>query len=166
MNAAPMAACTNDHLFLCPRALCRAHFHVLELWDSEQCDASDTSPPLIFATINANDARAAANESIAGIIPNTEPAAAFSVPAPPDRMFPEFYLLARYTTNHTGCYIQSRTSPEYPRCCGLLREFRFPYAIASGSEHVGALQCNDNVVTNSCTNWPLLGPGERRHELG
>lgn len=39
MNRAPFAMCTNDHLFLCPRHLCRAYFELLEIFESPHCAA-------------------------------------------------------------------------------------------------------------------------------
>jgi len=111
--------CLNDMIFACPRALCRPHFHLLELWESPHCNATSCGrgcgmqggavPPPLPRGLDG---------------PPTSP---FALPTAPRNMG-EWYSAARY---HDG-----RICPDDPRarprlCCGRrLREVLWPVTLA------------------------------------
>ena len=119
--------CMNDHVFVCPRALCRSYFNLLELFQSQHChslvtNATDRHPDWqsIFAT------RASANGSLlpnAWSGPPTEP---FRVPgAPKDWFTGQWYVFARHTA--TGRVCRPKEAPA--SCCGLIDEFPWWYTV-------------------------------------
>ena len=149
------AVCTNDHMFICPRDLCRAYFTLLELWESDHCvpmpppgSEAQPAPPLIYATSPvANTA----------LVMNAAPSQNFSVPAPPDRSgplsFPEWYILARYTTPPARCSIAEPDGGA--ACCGLMAVFAYPYAMARGDSSAGFVSCSSSLDRTWPTNYSL-----------
>ena len=124
-------ACTNDHMFFCPRHLCRPYFELLELWESAFCIAANV-PPVTLTHTNGPHA-----------IPKDEPRAPFWVPPPPHGAAHQWYILARYNCGR-------RCASDRDGCCGLLRELRYPYAFARGDAERGLLDCRLRLV---CLMW-------------
>ena len=125
MSPSPKAACTNDHIFLCPRGLCRAYFELVELWDSEHCidDA-------IQANQTARRASIFARRTTSGrLLPQGEPQGRFVTPKLPfEAIDAEWYFFARY--NPAPAHVCTASPANEPAsCCGLIREFRFKYAL-------------------------------------
>ena len=120
------STCMNDHIFMCPRALCRSYFHMLELFQSEHCRSSKStneSMGSIFATRTSNGS----------LLPSSwsgPPSAAFLVPrAPPAYFTAQWYTFARYTDSGRVC--RAREAPA--TCCGLINEFQWWYTLATVS---------------------------------
>ena len=149
MNSNSQAQCSNDHIFICPRGLCRAYFMLLELWQSRHCVAAygaagdkmgrsaaalkDASPS-VFASVGDG-----------GVLRMGEqPVARFSIPLLPKGEFPEYYLRARYSDGST---CDGSNGVQADRCCGILREFDIPYAIARGNATHGFLACDANLIS-------------------
>ena len=160
MNRDPRAMCTNDHIFICPRGLCRPYFHLLEIFDSSHCVPwfhRTQAQPLIFAT-----------EVDGKLTPNSLPAEPYSIPPIPQGVYPstEWYMLARYVREGSACNAtasganasaaeighqsagaQAIAAP----CCGLIRELRLHYAIARGGSATGNIQCAAYMRGGRCT---------------
>mgnify|MGYP006974803462 CR=1 FL=1 len=116
-----MYACANDMIFVCPRALCRPYFELLELWTSPHC--TPASWPQVAPSerwgvaaavgINAKgravlpartifaDERTGAPNGMSG--PPTEP---YWLPPKPKKMDVHYYFYARYSD---GEYIEPRS---------------------------------------------------------
>ena len=88
--------CASDHLFLCPRALCRSYFELTELWTSPLC------------TRNASEATATifATNTPRGLVMATRPRAAFCCRMPTTRTPPPSRSLI------TSAHAISRTRSE------------------------------------------------------
>ncbi|KAL1524731.1 hypothetical protein AB1Y20_019614 [Prymnesium parvum] len=126
------AKCMNDHIFLCPRKLCRPYFHLLELWESERCDPRAATT--IFALPRG--------EALLLQHAAAPPEAPFTLPTPPPAANAEWFFFARYTRDGALCAAGQPAS----QCCGLLRELRWPYAIARGTAAGGYVECRQRVV--------------------
>ena len=117
--------CMNDHMFLCPRTLCRPYFNLLEIFQSDHCvphaNASHYSKlPSIFAT-KAGDGRLLPHSREG---PLTSP---FLLSYPPKGWFTsQWYIFARYTAEGHVCAAEQ--TPE--KCCGAMREFEWWYTLA------------------------------------
>ena len=143
---------TNDHLFICPRRLCRAYFYLTELWESPLCDASGRSVPGIFANVTHDGT----------LTPNAPATRAYSVPPQYPAMpmglsnhivFAEWYILARYSANGR-CAVPLRQST-----CGLVHEFDLAYTIARGDDRSGHLDCCATLRSGWRTTsaaWPRI----------
>ena len=115
----------NDHVFLCPRQLCRPYFTLLELWNSSLCNAS--SSPAAQRRIFARSSRAPSGQFAPLSSPYVLP------PAP--QLSAQWYMFARYVpwpANPCG----SRQSDF--QCCGLIRGMVWPYGLRRKS---GNLEC-------------------------
>ena len=121
MSGSRMYACANDMIFVCPRALCRPYFELLELWTSPHC--TPASWPQVAPSerwgvaaavgINAKgravlpartifaDERTGAPNGMSG--PPTEP---YWLPPKPKKMDVHYYFYARYSD---GEYIEPRS---------------------------------------------------------
>ena len=150
MNAFDVAMCQNDHLFCCPRSLCRPYFHLLELWESPHCrhvsqQASNVSPgrekadalKSIFAVPSDS---APGNFTVSGS--NGHPTAPFALPPLPALADAEWYFLARYSSGHL-CDAASTTAAS---CCGLVREVPYLYSLARGDDRRGNIECERRLV--------------------
>jgi len=129
--------CMNDHVFVCPRHLCRPYFELLELWRSPFCNASvdvdaPGGPPSIFATYDADGA----------LVPNgiRAPSEPFLMPELRRRHIQQHFL-ARYEPEERLCDANGLADQRDPSCCGLVREFLFHYTIARGNADAGILEC-------------------------
>ena len=126
--------CLNDHVFICPRALCRSYFMLLELWSSSQCiQHANVSTRDVFAS---EDGRAPSGQLGPPTAQFSLPQAPFAnTPPMPDRVTAQWYVLARYATPPA-----MTCAPGVPdaRCCGLLRTVQWPYAIRRS---VGNFEC-------------------------
>lgn len=153
--------CMNDHAFVCPRQLCRAHFNVLELWESRFCmqavHSQSTRTPTTCALrqIEGTHSMAwlldhrhqsgllhVANTNLSSTPPLITPDAPtlpFILPPAPIDMGPPWYWLARYTQGRT---CQRGDVLGVPHCCesARLRLMSWAYAIARGHAMAGYLQ--------------------------
>lgn len=134
--------CMNDHMFLCPRALCRPYFELLELWESEFCveqvnalEQENVVSRSIFAHTHANGHLEVQDKW-------SPPRSKFLLPIPPSRANAEWFFFARYTLQGKLCD-HGESSAE---CCGLLRELRWRYAIARGSAVLGYIECRQRLL--------------------
>ena len=134
--------CMNDHMFICPRALCRPYFHLLELWESQHCveqtEGGSVEPrgttKSIFAT-----------PTVLGLQPRhtlVPPTSNFALPVPPSDANAEWYFFARYSRDGRLC----GSGEAAEQCCGLLREVKWQYAIARGSKESGYIECKQRLV--------------------
>ena len=129
--------CASDHLFLCPRALCRSYFELTELWTSPLC------------TRNASEATATifATNTPRGLVMATRPEGRFLLPdadhthAAPFTLFDHFR--ARYQPYP---FRDCDASIDAPSCCGLVRELAWPYSFARGNADAGVLECQYTLV--------------------
>ena len=161
MNRAPSAMCTNDHVFVCPRHLCRAYYHLLEIFESPLCRGPLLRPGgnLSFGWANCestahtmpshHDFEGLLSESIFAIqnkdddhrlLMNPSPMIPYNLPAVPPLVWQsaEWYFLARYAPSSTQCVASKFVTHE---CCGLIRELPFAYTIAKGTAARGRLVC-------------------------
>eukprot|EP00316_Scyphosphaera_apsteinii_P016206 CAMPEP_0119307544 /NCGR_PEP_ID=MMETSP1333-20130426/8013_1 /TAXON_ID=418940 /ORGANISM="Scyphosphaera apsteinii, Strain RCC1455" /LENGTH=388 /DNA_ID=CAMNT_0007311115 /DNA_START=177 /DNA_END=1343 /DNA_ORIENTATION=- len=141
--------CMNDMVFICPRNLCRPYFKMLELWQSPLCVKSHlTGLSTIFAP--------SADMPNGQFAPPTKP---YLVPQTPNAsrgnswagafMSAQWYFFARYVRAPARpCLVNESTS----QCCGLIREFAWPYAIR---RRRGYLECQHRL---------MKGPSRRPHE--
>jgi hypothetical protein len=146
MNVHPAVMCTNDHLFLCPRHLCRAYFELAELWESPHCrrdgraTAATGSTPILKPTVGHSVADVEPLDTLAdifatadarapfGLRPPHAPNKPFLLPALPVLADAQWYWLARYGgARDSPCDARKTTDG---RCCGLVRELPFAYNIA------------------------------------
>lgn len=128
MTGDPAYRCMSDQIFICPRDLCRPYFALLELFTSPYCNASAAdgrAPSTVFA---ANPAKPLGMHA--------PPDTPYLLPPPPrvapgsslPRMSAQWYFFARYSTRRGAP--PCRASDPTHRCCGLLREFAWPFTIA------------------------------------
>ena len=130
-----LVPCHNDHLFLCPREMCRPYFTLLELFESKHCVRQ-----LATATPGARPSLRGPFASGDPLLPHGmtgPPAEPFALPEQPDGVDQQWYVLARYTSSGRIC----GASDVLPECCGapLLQLFEWPYAIARGNTASGYL---------------------------
>mmetsp|Transcript_69391 Transcript_69391/g.193101 ORF Transcript_69391/g.193101 Transcript_69391/m.193101 type:complete len:358 (+) Transcript_69391:54-1127(+) len=97
--------CMNDHVFLCPRDLCRPYFHLLELWESPHCQDQQGYPTLL------PDGR-------------DPPAEDYNLMPMPANVTEQWYFFARYGGRQ---FCLPGSSLE---CCGSVHELLLFYAIA------------------------------------
>merc|ERR1719277_1559385 len=111
----------NDHLFLCPRNLCRPYFYTIELFDNKfTCSIDSRLPP----TENKDFP-----EGWDG-----PPTAEFRFdPFNPRPSMQTWYWFRRYT-NATGGKV-CEDGQAVPDCCGLLRELEWWYALARNTSN-------------------------------
>ena len=112
MNPLSKARCFNDHLFLCPRALCAPYFRLLRLFRNASC----TAPAADLALVAGNETAAAAK----------------LLAQPGDRLRPFFYAPQWYFfTAYNGLQPSCASYPTASdACCGRLREIPLLYAVA------------------------------------
>ena len=132
-----LVPCHNDHLFLCPREMCRPYFTLLELFESKHCvrqlaTAAPGAPPsLLRGPFASGDP----------LLPHGTagpPAEPFALPEQPNGVDQQWYVLARYSRSGRVC----GAGDVLPECCGapLLTLLEWPYAIARGSTASGYLE--------------------------
>ena len=180
MNVHPLALCTNDHLFLCPRHLCRPYFELLELWESPHCRrdaraaATRGSWPLLADGVPetlSSLARIAPTPNASapwGLQPPLAPTAPFLLPALPLIADAQWYWLARYGGALRGPCDARLTTDE--NCCGLLREMPFSYDLARDRGSF-VLECKmhtrrapaDQLRRWNASNWPFGALNETSH---
>ena len=142
MTEKPEFQCMNDHMFLCPRALCRPYFHLLELWESEQCVEQPDTPGKTVTATRSIFASTRADGSLVLQDPWRAPSSKFLLPTPPPKANAEWFFLARYSTGGRLC----AEGESAPQCCGMLRELRWPYAISRGTAGMGYIECHQRVL--------------------
>ena len=155
MTGDPAYRCMNDQVFACPRHLCRPYFRLLELFASPLCAGRQGQQR------QEGDTTAAMGDIFAEKLgsPNgqhSSPSSPYILPQPPDlehgplpRMTAQYYFFARY--NLKGAKPCTATV-ETPQCCGMIREFAWPYSIARiGRSH--ELECRTRL-----TSYPTLSP--------
>lgn len=174
MSSAVKLSCQNDHLFVCPRNLCRPYFHLLELWQSEHCIPAPrhlVTAAALPVRLNAWGHSTLPGESIFRVAPNEPsgrdgpPAAPFWLPPLPLQHDAHWYFFARYSEGHScGPYarvVLGQRDGEGESCCGLLREVLWAYSLAP--EHAKAppaqIQCAYRL---SNVNPDALSGRERR----
>jgi len=149
MSEDPNTRWTNDHLFLCPRHLCRAYYELLELWQSPLCSGDG------FNFTNRYDLPAgiyaALMDTASGrvLTPNGPPTYNYTIPSiMGSRFLVDWYIVARYSLD--GCRTMSdevRNSDN--TTCGLVQEFDLAYTIARGSETAGYMDCDYTLTTQA-----------------
>ena len=117
MSGSRAMACQNDHVFVCPRALCRPYFQLVELWTSPHCAPAAAEQVTLAhrwgvgAPISLNARGAAALRERGGGEPGSifasaagepsgvsgPPAAPYWLPPLPSRMDAHWYFFARYS---------------------------------------------------------------------
>ena len=132
--------CQNDHLFLCPRALCRGYFRLLEIWQSPHCTRNATHVHDVLHSTSSIFAHAGPNGELT-MNGATEPTEPFLVPELSVKSM-SGHFIARYASHDQACV--AGVTPE--TCCGLLREFGWAYTIARGTNDVGLLECEYTLV--------------------
>jgi hypothetical protein len=129
---------TNDHIFVCPRHLCRAYYELLEIVQSPFCFGNGFNftntyglPPGIYAT------------SIGGVlIPNGPPTYNYTIPSIlGTRWNAAWYFLARYSVDGCLPYTTEERVADNITTCGLVHEFDIAYTLARGTETSGYLDC-------------------------
>ena len=154
MNIHPLALCTNDHMFLCPRHLCRPYFMLAELWESPYCrrdgraaatpgstpflPADESEPAHALASIIAH----ADADAPGGFWTPREPKAPFLLPALPPMADAQWYWMARY--GGAGPCDARRTTDA--KCCGLVREMPFMYDLARDRSPHFILDCKHHDI--------------------
>lgn len=129
----PETMCENDHLFLCPRNLCRSYFELLELWSSPLCTRDPSKArESIFAKTDGFDG---------SLVMSPAPSQPFLLPKL-NRSNVQGHFVARYNTHDKHCNARTDDSS----CCGLIREFDYRYTIARGFEGAGVLECEYTLV--------------------
>ena len=139
-------------IFVCPRALCRPYFELIELWTNKHC------VPATWAQVVASQRwgwAAAVSRSAAGhaslpegnIFADVRSGAPSGMYGPPDRpywlppiprkMDSHWYFFARYGDGRPCTTRLQGSNVEPKRCCGLFAELLWPYAIARqcGADH-------------------------------
>ena len=115
MTSTPSYRCMNDHFFVCPRALCRPYFRLLELWSSRYCmptqrDAAYPKSWDLAATRHAE-------KTTTTLLPHGQPSETFELPyEPPHRLDAQWYFFARYSPG-----VICLAPQQVAECCGLIR---------------------------------------------
>lgn len=107
--------CMNDHIFVCPRKLCRPYFMLLELWSNQNCVS--TRGPLEHSSLGTVMRETA--------LPQGPPVVPFELPfEPPLGYDAQWYFLARYS-------MARPCAPPQPveNCCGQVRLLTWPYTL-------------------------------------
>ena len=129
--------CHSDHIFVCPRALCRPYFTLLEIFESPHCVVAPRGK-LAMTTVRGPFA---SGEPLQPHGASGPPDAPFAVVTQPDGVDQQWYALARYGDGRI-----CKDGDVLPDCCGapLLRLIEWPYAIVRGNAASGFL---DNCGT-------------------
>eukprot|EP00966_Prymnesium_polylepis_P235154 5439242-Prymnesium_polylepis.1 len=136
--------CMNDHVFVCPRALCRSYFSLLEVFQSEHC------VPVVNASQHTGLSTIFAAEGHSGrLVPNGvhgPPASPFVVPSAPQTWFTaQWYVFARFTAAGRVC--RAAEAPE--SCCGAIREIEWWYTLANVAPPNSKITLAAESVTNT-----------------
>lgn len=125
MTDIPRYQCMNDHIFLCPRQLCRPYFRLLELYTSKYSCSHEVSAPSVVPS---------------GM--DGPPISPFRLPYS-DWISPQLIWHLRY--NGSTC-VEGQSDSE---CCGRLRELEWHYDLpwSSGNRESGSILagCRDRV---------------------
>ena len=148
--------CLNDHIFVCPRPLCRSYFTLIDLWLSGRCNSSDESVEPIFARANSGRGWTLAPLSGTYSLP--------TVPAWASGEYPgkagfgpalQYMFYALYTDGNVPHRDFQKRRWNSSSCSkgGLLREMDWAYTIARGNATVGGISCNSrwNLWTSRAT---------------
>lgn len=114
--------CLNDHLFVCPRRMCRPYFELLEIFENPYCTDNTVAGSIFFSSQSLE----------------RPPSAPFFLWHPPSSVSSQAYVLARYSANATmiAKALTSRCDGE-PECgCGhgsLVTQLRWIYTIVAQS---------------------------------
>lgn len=137
----------NDMAFLCPRALCRPYFQLLELWRSPFCNASKSPAPQMAQPAPQDGIFAPSAGAPHG--QHAEPKVPFVLPRPPRApygtrglMSAQWYAFARYVPR-PALPCQERQPAE--ACCGMIREVRWPFGLRRVGR-VGNFDCFHRLV--------------------
>ena len=132
-------------IFVCPRALCRPYFELIELWTNKHCVPASWShvvaserwgwaaavslSPEGRTTLPAGNIFADARSGS----PNGQhgpPDVPYWLPPLPSRIDSHWYFYARYNDGRPCTTRPHGSTVEPTRCCGLVAELLWPYAIA------------------------------------
>jgi hypothetical protein len=155
-RSAPFMMCINDHIFVCPRDLCRPYFHLLELFESPLCRASAKAHTGL-ATIHAPA--------------ESPPQRPFFLPEVPLVLGDaQWYTFARYTSAGRGC----RAHEVPASCCGAMREMNWwctlvsrkaPLARTRGAAPTFDVQCKRISWSCGCPAETWNATARRCYEL-
>ena len=127
--------CINDHIFVCPRLLCRPYFRLVDLWERSACMANGLAEP-IFA------------RNVSGRWETAPLAGPYSMPAVPAWASGEFPKKLGYGPGLQYIFFARYTDGRQPRMLskdcgggGLLREFAWAYALVRGNASRGFVWC-------------------------
>lgn len=143
MSAGEHYACQNDHLFACPRDLCRPYFHLVELYTSQHCvpaRRSDAVAGALPVHLKPEAAAALPNGTIFGADApggasglRGAPSAPYWLPPLPISFDAHWAFFARYSDGRPCNWGVGRFTTPPAACCGLLRELIWPYALVRDS---------------------------------
>lgn len=114
--------CLNDHLFVCPRRMCRPLFELLEIFENPYCTENTVAGSIFFSSQSLE----------------RPPSAPFFLWHPPSSVSSQAYILARHSANATmiAKALTSRCDGE-PECgCGhgsQVTQLRWIYTIVAQS---------------------------------
>ena len=152
MSSRSELQCMNDHLFLCPRELCRPYFGLSELFETECISGSKfiveedagASHSVLMGTKRSRLPHGAADLADGELDALRQPPRRPTLlPAVPSGFGIQWYFYARYSDGRT-CR-DGASAP--PACCGLLRERPWRYAIARGdAPKAGRIECGVRLL--------------------
>ena len=157
--------CMNDHIFLCPRALCRPYFMQSELRTSRHCRSTETSGE-DAGIINVGTCKSNTPHDRCMLYAHRDGAeltlGSLVRDGPPDRPFtlPPGMRSGRARLHATHFYLFYADAPPVVRdgaaSCGLIKEIKWGYSIARGNESHGGVNCNSRW--NEWMSHDLRGP--------
>jgi hypothetical protein len=148
MSKMPYAQCQNDHMFVCPRLLCRPYFKVLELFHSSMSRCQAERHPL---------AREHVPDGLLG--PPTAPfalPAQEQVPGKPPRTA-QWWVAARYGAQPLCRQPEAyRLAGEQAPYCGTIREFPWKYSISrpGGTADIHSRCAHLSCIRLTSDGWP------------
>ena len=128
----------NDHLFVCPRALCRPFFELLEIFESEHCrETHDHGRDFMTGAEQQSSARRLGSIFLTNHSLVAPPDGPFLLPRPRAGISAQWYAVARYSANAqaANAAVASRCRLDQPVChCNgtRLAAVRWVYTISSG----------------------------------